>query len=177
MRNTIFAAALLVFCSPLFAGNIVNGKNWSQPNLFTGLSWNDISAVCNPDTGLCDGNLNGIDVTGKIWASVDEVNGLFNAFLPSAAQLGRGPGTASESNSGGAPEFHSSFASTLSYSSLRSVSGITRSLAPLRSAYHGTAQHSFGDDINGAFTTALADTRDRSSPEIGVWLYATDPAP
>jgi len=175
MRDKIFAAVLLAFCSPLFADHIVNGKDWSQPNLFTGLSWNDISAVCNPDTGLCDGDLNGIDVTGKIWASVDEVNGLFNSFLPMSAQLGSGPATSSEFNSSGAPEFHSFFAPTLSYSSLQSVSGITRSLAPLGSAWHGTAQHSFGENINGAFTTALADTRSRASTEIGVWLYATAP--
>ena len=87
MRNKIFAVALLAFCSPLFADDIVDGKDWSQPNLFTGLSWNDISAVCNPGTGLCDGNLNGIDVTGKTWASVDEVNGLFN-FVHIGQKLG-----------------------------------------------------------------------------------------
>jgi hypothetical protein len=177
MRNKIFTAALLAFCSPLFAVEDIDGKDWSQPNLFTGLSWSDISAVCNPGTGVCEGNLNGIDVTGKTWASVDDVNGLFNSFLPLAAQLGPGPATSTESNSRGAPEFHSFFAPTLSYNSLRSVSGITRTLAPLASAWHGTAQHSFGDNINGAFTTALADTRSRASPEIGVWLYTTPSVP
>jgi hypothetical protein len=48
---------------------VVNGLEWLQPFDFTSLSWNDISAVCDPTTGYCDGSLNTIDVTGYTWSS------------------------------------------------------------------------------------------------------------
>ncbi len=56
----------------------VNGNEWLQPALFTNLSWNDINAVC--PAGVCSGELNGYDMTGWTWASIDDVNALFNSY-------------------------------------------------------------------------------------------------
>ena len=56
----------------------VDGREWLQPADFTYLSWNDINAVC-PE-GACAGTLNDHDMTGWTWASVDDVNALFNAY-------------------------------------------------------------------------------------------------
>ena len=57
----------------------VNGREWLQPSLFNDLSWNDIDAVC-PE-GSCKGMLNGVDVTGWRWASIDEVKALLHYYI------------------------------------------------------------------------------------------------
>jgi hypothetical protein len=56
------------------------GKEWLQPALFN-LSWDQINAVC--PGGVCrdNGRLNGYDMTGWTWASVNEVFALFNYYI------------------------------------------------------------------------------------------------
>jgi hypothetical protein len=66
----------------------VDGKEWLQPYLFTNLSWNDINAIC-PE-GVCAGLLNGYDMSGWTWASIDDANALFNHYIGSD-ELGPGP--------------------------------------------------------------------------------------
>jgi hypothetical protein len=73
----------------------VNELEWLQPVDFVSYSWNDISTVCNATTGSCSGSLGGNDLTGWTWASVDDVNGLFNKYLASSG-LVLGPGPDSE---------------------------------------------------------------------------------
>lgn len=65
---------------------IVDGKEWAQVDLFQNISWNDINTVC-PE-GACAGELNGYDVTGFKWATVRDVNALFNVFLADAGVTG-----------------------------------------------------------------------------------------
>lgn len=57
---------------------VVGDKEWAQVDLFAGLSWEEIDSVC--PNGDCEGNLNGFDVTGWTWASIDEVSSLFNRY-------------------------------------------------------------------------------------------------
>lgn len=67
------------------------------------VSWDDIHAICNATTGACEGTLNGVLLTGWTWASVDDVNALFNSYFPSIrdeplpvwTDLGPGPDDAS----------------------------------------------------------------------------------
>lgn len=54
------------------------GKKWAQPDLFTNLSWNQVNAVC--PGGVCNGVLNGYNVTGWRWASNSEVAQLLNSY-------------------------------------------------------------------------------------------------
>jgi hypothetical protein len=72
----------------------VDGKQWLQVDLFTNLSWNDINAVC--PAGVCSGVLNGIDVTGWTWASINDVNQLFNYYI-GIDVMGPGPDSYQES--------------------------------------------------------------------------------
>ncbi len=57
-----------------------NGKVWAQTNLFTNLSWNDISAVC--PAGVCNNSamLNGFNMDGWMWADVEVAVELFNSY-------------------------------------------------------------------------------------------------
>jgi len=77
---------------------IVDGKKWYQPYLFTGLSWEAIRAVC-PD-GICNGALKGQDMTGWTWASIEDVNALFNHYIGSEV-IGPGPDLIFESAEAG----------------------------------------------------------------------------
>jgi hypothetical protein len=73
----------------------VNGVEWAQPDLFTNLSWGEINQLCPiAEGGVCkkavyeEDRLNGYDMEGWTWASMDDVNGLFNYFLASAGVTG-----------------------------------------------------------------------------------------
>jgi hypothetical protein len=68
---------------------VVDDKEWFQPSLFQNLSWNSINVVC--PKGICAGVLNGYDMSGWTWASVDDLNALFNYYIGFDA-LGPGPG-------------------------------------------------------------------------------------
>jgi len=75
----------------------VDGKNWAQVDLFTNLSWSDISSVC--PGGICGtGTLNGYDMYGWNWATTEELNKLFNYYIGAPVM---GPGPDSFLDSGG----------------------------------------------------------------------------
>lgn len=69
----------------------VDGKQWLQPVLFKGLSWSDIDAVCPHEEGRCNGVLNGQDLRGWTWASIDDFNALINFYI-GRDELGPGGG-------------------------------------------------------------------------------------
>lgn len=52
----------------------VNGKVWYQPNFFIGSTWDDINAVCAG--GICDGLVNGYNLTGWAWATASDMQAL-----------------------------------------------------------------------------------------------------
>ncbi len=69
----------------LITGNdivIADGKEWAQPALFIGLSWNQIIAACPYGVSGClDGAiLNGRDMTGWTWAGISHAAALFNSY-------------------------------------------------------------------------------------------------
>lgn len=66
----------------------VDGRVWAQVDLFVGLSWNDINAVC--PAGVCAGVLNSYNMSGWEWASVEDVNDLFNYYI-GTDELGPSP--------------------------------------------------------------------------------------
>jgi hypothetical protein len=72
-------------------------------DLFTNLSWNDINAIFPAGVCVDGGVLNGYAMTGWTWASIDEVNALFNSFLIATGLSGEdllGPGVASYQETG-----------------------------------------------------------------------------
>ncbi|MFT4518474.1 MAG: hypothetical protein ACI9JM_000855 [Halioglobus sp.] len=75
-----------------------NGEEWIQPDLFRNLTWDEISAAC--PAGVCSGALSEYDMDGWTWASIDDVNALFNFYIGSNL-LGMGPDTYSDVNTSG----------------------------------------------------------------------------
>ncbi|CAA0105771.1 Uncharacterised protein [Halioglobus japonicus] len=59
----------------------VNGSEWAQADLFTGLTWNQMNDAC--PGGECNGQLNGHDMTGWLWAKNEVVIDLFNHYIGS----------------------------------------------------------------------------------------------
>lgn len=81
-----------VSSGPITAADMVevDGTNWAQVNLFIGLSWGDINAVC--PAGICvgGGTLNGYDMTNFLWPDTDDMNAVFNDYID-WSELGPGP--------------------------------------------------------------------------------------
>lgn len=69
---------------------LVDGREWAQVDLFTNLSWVELSAACPDGACLPGAVLNGRDMTGWTWASAAQLNRLINYYL-GAAELGLGP--------------------------------------------------------------------------------------
>ncbi len=66
----------------------VDGTDWAQVDLFINLSWDEINAVCPSGVCVDSGVLNGYTMTGWIWASIDNMNALFNDYLITAGLTG-----------------------------------------------------------------------------------------
>lgn len=66
----------------------VNGREWIRPRMFNGVQWSEIASLCLP--GPCSGVLRGFDISGWTWASLEDINALFNYYIGSD-ELGPGP--------------------------------------------------------------------------------------
>jgi hypothetical protein len=84
-RCTLNADPVCGTGDPIVEDNLVPvraaGKEWAQVGLFRSLSWNQINAVCPQGNCRDGGVLNGWDMTGWTWASVDDLNAVFNNYL------------------------------------------------------------------------------------------------
>ncbi|MEM9255333.1 MAG: hypothetical protein AAGA91_07790 [Pseudomonadota bacterium] len=101
-----FVAAVQVYVCTLFSSIagampigsddivVVDGREWAQVDLFTNLSWFSMNQVC-PGGSCGDGALNGYEMTGWRWSSLEETNALFNYYLTEQGYSGEdllGPG-------------------------------------------------------------------------------------
>jgi hypothetical protein len=83
------ASSATYYIMPVFSDSVpitdtvlADGREWAQPGLFAPISWNDIDTVCPVISGgACSGNLKGWDMNGWTWASVPDLNSLFNTYL------------------------------------------------------------------------------------------------
>jgi hypothetical protein len=96
MKNVTQWLSAMVFAAGAGLANAgpivtVGALEWLQPLDFAdSYSWDDISAVCDPTSGACNGFLGGNLLTGWTWASVSDINALFNFFIGPAV-VGPGP--------------------------------------------------------------------------------------
>lgn len=81
----------------------VDGTDWAQVDLFTNFTWNEINAVCPAGVCIDGAELNGKILTNWVWASVEDVNAMFNVYLSADGVTGTdllGPGPDSYSIQG-----------------------------------------------------------------------------
>lgn len=82
----IVATSETFYLMPIFKEGVrfveVDGKDWLQPLDFRGYGYDQVAAVCSPNSGLCSGYIAGssIDLTGYYWASSADVDTLFIAY-------------------------------------------------------------------------------------------------
>ena len=112
---------------PIGAADIVTrgGQEWAQVDLFTNNSWATINAQC--PSGICSSTaeVNGWDLDEWTWASIDEVQTLFNSFT---GQTTVAPGFYGEPDTTWAPFIISLFRSTAVFSDgSASIEGYTSS--------------------------------------------------
>lgn len=81
----------------------VDSREWAQVDLFLLLTWNEMNAVC-PGGPCGSSTLNGYDMADWTWATVADVNALFNFYIGSN-ELGLGPREYHEVDSAWAPAF------------------------------------------------------------------------
>ncbi len=166
-------AVIFTLCSTAALAQpvIKDGKEWLQPVDFVNLSWNDVALVCDPDTGLCDGELNNIDVTGYTWASVDDVNGLFNTYGVTPPLVG--PSAASEAGSSWAPLAFLDFEPTAinqdyQYAWAWASTQYTTTLGHLAEIIDRFDDSFFDEARSTSYAPFFY-----SDPALGVWLYRT----
>jgi hypothetical protein len=176
MTHLLAVLALIAGSGSTSAANVtVNGLEWVKTVEFVNLSWNDISAVCNPTTGACSGSLGMTDVTGYIWAGVDDLNSLFNHYLQGFATMGPGPDFVMETNSAWAPAFFSDGWQTTSTPGTSWVEGWLRNSDLLgggnaRSASMLDKPGTNTSTVDQAYTDIIRSSNS-SALTVGSWFY------
>ena len=86
--KTFYIMPVFVLSQPFTDTVFIDGKEWTQTPFAS--SWDQINAVCPAPAGVCGSGerLHGYDMTGWTWASIEDVEALFNAYgnVPSAIQ-------------------------------------------------------------------------------------------
>jgi hypothetical protein len=168
--EALIASSETFYLMPVFvpAPDIIkaDGKEWYQPYLFKDLSWNDINEICQE--GGCKGVLNGIDLRGWTWASIDDFNALINFYI-GRDELGPGGGDYYwELDSEWFPAlFEDGWRSSRAYSNF--LGGITRDLFNVEGFYE--AYNPYISDSRGSHEVSTrADLNDYEAAG-GAWFY------
>jgi hypothetical protein len=154
---------------PISAADIVNvgGQEWAQVDLFTSNSWNTINAQCPSGLCLTTSTVNGYSLDGWTWASIDEVQSLFNTFT---GQVASAPAVYSEQGSTWAPELLQLFNPTDFLPGILSrVSGFTASLTGTN-GYLGRVDDSLVFGPGDVVSTAVTTSPSFGSLTIGAWF-------
>lgn len=153
------------------------GREWRQMANTTGLTWNQVDAVC-PNDGVtpCAGMLGGVNATGWIWATQTQVMELFSETVPEIAQTSSvgGPGYVLQGLSFFGPfkptfEYYTTFGGYNYISGWTSTSNGADAIIPEVSAQYPVFYGSF----NVVAQTAITST----SSFRGVWMFKPAPGP
>jgi hypothetical protein len=156
----------------------VAGKEWAPVDPFTNLSWSQMNAAC-PD-GICDGVLNGYDMTDWTWASVDDVNALLNHYIVSH-ELGPGPDYFADYENRGNTTWATAFYNDgwhATHSTIRYIAGWMHDKRP---GYGGMGEFidvlgtdgPYGD-LDRVMTQVLtlnSHTKEAASSGVGGWFF------
>ena len=77
----VLAGLLLAPTLAAADGVIVGDREWRQPIDTTGFDWSEVASVCSATTGVCAGSLDGVSFDGWTWASIEDVQELFEQLI------------------------------------------------------------------------------------------------
>ena len=171
----------VAFASPVTAYTDSSGNSWAQLSSTLNLTWLEIAAVCPQDgSSSCNGSLNGMDVTGWIWATNLQVNSLVREITGLTSELDPLDFTSGisdldrylELDSAWAPNFLSIFDATLTFANGEDVIGWTSSAAgQFATTYR--VRDGFAMGISDRADVFFRLTSDRISLH-GAWLYQAE---
>ena len=170
-----------------FAGNaiIIDGKDWREVVDTINLGWQDLETVCDVDTGVCEGSIDGVDFTGWTWASIEDVGSMFDSLIPEAFGSFTELRDHWERNSLWAPALIDNdrdgpnegfFRGTSTYPTYSRIMGRTRSTQPDLSAnmYYTIITDHFPGATTADFITTDKVTSGREGHwSMGHWMYRT----
>ncbi len=165
-----------VTAAPITDTVIVGSQEWAQVDLFTNVSWNTINTQC--PGGVCSlaSTINGYDLDGWTWASVEAVQGLFNTYTGQATS---GPASYSQRGSAWAPAFLADFRATSSDLQDEEVVGLsaTRRLSVVdESAYAPKLLDVYADRLPDYTSTFNWAEVSESGPRGGWFVRDVPPA-
>jgi PEP-CTERM motif len=163
----------------VFAGPIVDGREWYQPIDVLGYSWSQFDAICA--TGTCSGLIGGAgpDLTGWTWASIYDVGELFEALTPHPGGIDNYESNLPESVLWAFDFFRLFTITNRIFTPVEAsgVLGVTSTLAPSGGAYYGSVSLQVGF---GGFEGQVATSDTVSVNETwagGGWLYRSPKVP
>jgi len=174
--DAIIATDKTFYAQPVFETipdkvTIPGAGTWYQPDLFTGLTWDQITSVCPAGSTCPPGStLAGQDMTGCSLGFVFDVNNLFNFFAGPGTLLG--PSSFGEANSEWADEIFFWFRPIGSSSAVRTINGWTATLEVNDNARLGTTLDTIGIGVDEV-STINGLNRGASFSTVGAWFSCT----
>jgi hypothetical protein len=170
------AASQSVSAAPILDTVIVGNQEWAQADLFTYVSWNTLNTQCPAGVCTLASAINGYDLAGWTWASIQDVQSLFDSFTGQDAPA---PAVFSQFDSLWAPLFMDAFRPTILLGDAISVRGWTSTHSHEDRAFYAEmfdAQFFYFDEASTVYSFFQADERFY----VGAWFVrdtAQVPAP
>ena len=173
-NRLILAVTIALICgsSNAIAATVFNdghGKEWRQVTDTQNISWSDIASVCPLNgTSACNGTVDGVNLNGWVFASVDEVGQLFSYFgeFPGGITQVHVPST---SNAG---EFlDTAIGPTYTDNIVRRVMGWTSTPTPGGSIWVAEVWDLSPDNPNGDFWTTDDNFGPGQASSVGSWMW------
>jgi hypothetical protein len=152
-----------------------HGKDWRQVTDTAGIGWSDIASAC-PLNGAtaCSGTVDGVNMTGWVFASVDQVGQLFSYFgeFPGGIDQVNVPSTSHASDF-----LDNAINQTYSDNIYRAVFGWTSTPTPGGSIWVAEVIDRPPSDPNGDFWSTDDNFGPGQSNFVGAWMWQPSAVP
>lgn len=165
---------LIAFTATSAQAVLVDGKDWRQLTETTNITWSELDAIYDTNTGLLDTAVttagpNSVNFDGWVWASNDEVTEMFNVITGFNFTTGT---TYNEAGSTWGPKFLQTFDSNHTTNTHMWAAGYTRELHQDNNGCIAGVIDVF--DISGidiiVYSSGSAGINDRHD-DMSVWVY------
>jgi len=175
MKHIFASAIVALLCGSSGAHALTNfndghGKVWRQVTETTNLSWSDLATVCPLDAATaCSGSVKGVNMTGWVFASIDQVGDLFSYFgdYPGGINLAYAP----QATSHAAQFFDTAFDQTYSDNIYRAVFGFSSTPHPGGNIWGADVLDLAADSPNPDLWYGSNQHGDTENDLVGAWMW------